>query len=181
MTAILHGSLKIVNKYNAIDCSGGTGAVSIQDLGSIGELIAAVATIATLIYLALQIRANTKVTYAESRRGAMSQVNFYASILGENREAASIFRRGLAGNEPLDADEQTQFTFLFSMVVGQASTAFEEYELGITNRELFDATESAVIRLLKTPGGRGFWNSHVHSYPASFVAYVNALLEESDS
>jgi len=33
--------------------------ITIQDLGSIGELIAAIATIATLAYLAIQIRQNT--------------------------------------------------------------------------------------------------------------------------
>jgi hypothetical protein len=33
--------------------------VTIQDLGSIGELIAAIATVATLVYLAIQIRQNT--------------------------------------------------------------------------------------------------------------------------
>jgi hypothetical protein len=33
--------------------------VTIQDIGSIGELVAALATVATLAYLALQIRQNT--------------------------------------------------------------------------------------------------------------------------
>lgn len=35
--------------------------MSIQDLGSLGELVAAIATIATLIYLATQIRQNTRM------------------------------------------------------------------------------------------------------------------------
>jgi hypothetical protein len=34
--------------------------MTIQDLGSIGELVAAIATVATLVYLALQIRQNTE-------------------------------------------------------------------------------------------------------------------------
>ncbi len=40
--------------------------VTIQDLGSLGELIAAIATVATLIYLAFQIRANTRSVRASS-------------------------------------------------------------------------------------------------------------------
>ena len=35
-------------------------ALTIQDLGSIGELVVAVATVATLAYLAFQIRQNTQ-------------------------------------------------------------------------------------------------------------------------
>jgi hypothetical protein len=41
--------------------------MNIQDMGSIGELIAAAAIIATSIYLARQVRANTKVTQTASR------------------------------------------------------------------------------------------------------------------
>ena len=33
--------------------------MTIQDLGSLGELIAAVATVATLVYLAIQLKQNT--------------------------------------------------------------------------------------------------------------------------
>ena len=38
--------------------------MTIQQLGSIGEFVAAIATLATLIYLALQIRRNTAVARA---------------------------------------------------------------------------------------------------------------------
>ena len=40
--------------------------MNIQDLGSIGELIAAIATVATLAYLAYQIRQNTKTVTAST-------------------------------------------------------------------------------------------------------------------
>ena len=44
--------------------------MTIQDLGSIGERLAAVATLATLFYLAVQIRQNTKaVRAAANTRG----------------------------------------------------------------------------------------------------------------
>jgi len=40
--------------------------MTISDIGSIGELLAAIATIITLIYLALQLRSNTKVVRAQT-------------------------------------------------------------------------------------------------------------------
>ena len=48
--------------------------MTIQDLGSIGELLAAIATIGTLIYLALQIRQNTRVVRSQSRRQVVESV-----------------------------------------------------------------------------------------------------------
>ena len=44
--------------------------MTIQDLGSIGEFVAAIATVATLVYLAIQIRSNTAALRSESRRGS---------------------------------------------------------------------------------------------------------------
>ena len=38
--------------------------MTIQDLGNIGEVVAAVATVVTLVYLAIQIRANTNAVQA---------------------------------------------------------------------------------------------------------------------
>jgi len=40
--------------------------MSISDLGSLGELLAAVATVVTLIYLSLQLRNNSKVVRAQT-------------------------------------------------------------------------------------------------------------------
>ena len=37
--------------------------MTIQDLGSLGELIAVVATVVTLVYLAIQLKQNTPCSY----------------------------------------------------------------------------------------------------------------------
>ena len=44
--------------------------MTIQDLGNIGELVAAVATFAALLYLALQLRENTQAVRGEARRAS---------------------------------------------------------------------------------------------------------------
>ena len=63
--------------------------MTIQDWGSIGELIAAVATVLTLIYLALQIRANTAAVKAESRRREVDTAAPYATSIVENPASKS--------------------------------------------------------------------------------------------
>ena len=49
--------------------------MSIQDFGSIGELLAALATLGTLIYLAQQIKQNTRSFKSQSRFRALEGVN----------------------------------------------------------------------------------------------------------
>ena len=68
--------------------------MTIQDLGSLGELLAAVATLATLGYLAVQVRQNT-----ESIRASTVQAMFEASaglhdLCAADSDLGRIFLRG---------------------------------------------------------------------------------------
>ncbi len=49
--------------------------MTIQDWGAIGEIIGAIATIATLIYLATQIRQNTRALQATSMDSTTKMAN----------------------------------------------------------------------------------------------------------
>ena len=150
--------------------------MTIQDLGSAGEFVAALATLITLIYLALQIRTNTRIIQAESQRGHANTSNVLAATLGANKEAASIFRRGLSEPDTLDPDERIQFAFLFIPLVTQAHNAFQDYHLGITDEERFEAVADHVITMLKTPGGRNWWKFNSSAHLPEFRAYVEARL-----
>jgi hypothetical protein len=71
------------------------GEVTIQDLGSLGELIAAVATVATLGYLAVQIRQNTRATHAASVQDAGAGLVNAVTLMSQNPENADVVHRGL--------------------------------------------------------------------------------------
>ncbi len=153
--------------------------MTVQDLGSVGEFVAALATLVTLVYLALQIRANTRVMQAESDRGLVNIANVLATAIGSNREAASIFRRGLSDHESLDPDEQVQFAFLFTPLVNQASSACQDFHLGITDQKRFETAAAAAIGMLKTPGGRTWWKLYSQTHSPEFKVYVEAQLHQN--
>ena len=86
--------------------------MTIQDLGSLGELIAAIATVVTLIYLTTQIRQNNK-GLAEATSGAINAS--YASInarISSDAEFAELFLRGrqdLASLTPVEVERFRAF------------------------------------------------------------------------
>lgn len=73
--------------------------MTIQDLGSIGELVAAIATIATLAYLAVQVRQNTR-----SLRSSAFQAIFQLMVL---RRLESLYMQRVLG--ALDSVMSTGF------------------------------------------------------------------------
>ena len=81
--------------------------MSIQDLGSIGELIAAIATIATLVYLAIQIRHNTSAIKSSVLETTASRSMGLAKFVTQDEELSRILM--LASTSDVDLNELDRF------------------------------------------------------------------------
>lgn len=147
--------------------------MTIQDLGSIGEFVAAVASVVTLAYLALQIRANTTAIRAEGRRAAANSAGAMRVAIAQDGELARMFNVGLADYSKLTPEEKTRFVLAFSDFVTAASSAYEEVALGVQSQS--DVANQSIILgpFLNTPGGREFWRLFADRYPAPFKEWVD--------
>lgn len=151
--------------------------MTIQDLGSIGELIAAIATVATLLYLASQIRSNTISMKAEARRAARVDSAAAGRLIAGSDDTAEMFLQGLVDPESLSATQKVRFQFLIAEVAfGVLETQEREWRMGTTDREDLDVTWRHVAPLVSSPGGQWFWKAHGREYAAEFREYVDRLL-----
>lgn len=143
--------------------------MSIQDLGAIGELLAAIATLATLIYLALQIRQNSR-NLQESTSASMNQG--WASIntrLSSDPQFASIFIRGRANLNDLDAVETEQFRAFVQDILNMAVYADGLKESQYVQSLHFDAFQVVGSLYKNCPGVRDVIDSLEESTPRNLV------------
>jgi hypothetical protein len=84
--------------------------MSINELGSLGELIAAVATVFTLLYLARQIRGSTQATKAETSLSINEGLTSILSAVRSDAEFAEIWFRGLRDLDSLNDIERIRFS-----------------------------------------------------------------------
>lgn len=68
--------------------------MSIQDLASIGEPVAALATVATLVYLAFRILQNTRALRGAAHEKASARVYQHGLTAASNPEFAEVLRLG---------------------------------------------------------------------------------------
>ena len=149
--------------------------MTIQDLGSIGEFIAAIATVATLAYLAVQIRQNTAAVRRAANRGVVDDANSWRYRLIENAEVSEIFRTGLANPESLDANSKYRFRMLLDALFAHWAHAFDSGE------EEFIANAN-ISRILSQPGGEWYWSRAKATddlFPAGFVEFIGSLEPKS--
>ena len=157
--------------------------MTIQDLGSIGELVGAVATVATLAYLAIQIRANTRMMRSHSRHVGQSVTGNWALSVAENGPLADVFARGLAGPESLTPAERIQFTLLFSQIILGSEAAFHDVSERVGSHAQLERALAGLLPLLRSPGGRAYWRefSSRGGYPDAFRSLLDIELSKSGS
>ena len=84
-------------------------------LAAIGQLLSSVGVIATLVYLAVQIRQNSTLlasSLADSTRDAQSELT---RLLASDREALRVFWAGLNDRSALTELDRQQFDSLLSL------------------------------------------------------------------
>ena len=151
--------------------------MTIEQLGSIGELIAGVATIAMLAYLALQIRGNTVATRAEARRANRSDSSHTTRLIASDAEVAKILMEGLRDPAKLEPIDALRFRFLLADYIFGIECIWKEWQMGAGDEEeVLDVLEQNK-GLLLTPGGRYWWKQNRSSFKSGFCDYIESRIE----
>jgi hypothetical protein len=143
--------------------------VTIEDMGNLGDLIAAIATVATLIYLAQQIRKNSK-----SVEGASIQAILELEIttFALKAQYANVYRRGCANILDLDDDERVVFEQVVSSEMSLFNSAFTQVQNGlIDDNASFDRDWKRFY--LKQSGFQVIWSEINTAYPKDFCQHLD--------
>jgi hypothetical protein len=149
-----------------------------QDLGSLGELIAAVATIATLIYLARQIRHNAGQLQSE----AIIAINeIERSLVADLRSDEKLLRAWVKASdkwENASPDEQAKAHLYLHPYLRWCETCWLLWTRGGLDDVTYASREEMALILLRPDGARTWWKMVSVAFDPRFVAMVNSTLEK---
>jgi len=141
----------------------------------ISELIASVAVLISLIYLAIQVKHNSKVSSANARH-AISQFALDFSI--HKAEYADRLAKVLESTNLTEGDIQFRW-WNHMMVFLHAETYFHHYELGLMPRKHWKGYKKYVNNYLKSPGILEFWNDVGNAFSVDFSKWIDQLIIDS--
>lgn len=154
--------------------------MTIQDLGSLGELVGAIATIATLAYLAIQIRNNTIATQSGAAQAVHESFSGWYRVLAADASLSEIMARGLQDYESLSEVERGRFVSMSMSILLNTQDAFIKWREGALVQELWIGWEFVIMNLVKTPGGHRLWDERRYMFGAEFRDYLeNEVLTRS--
>ena len=151
--------------------------MTLQDWGSIGELIGGIAIIVSLLYVGLQIRQSTKATQAATNQ-AFSSLYSHQILQITREDMRDVFRLGLGGLQNLNAGEQAAFMALIASITRMWETFYFEKRNGRFEAEMYDSWLVQLIDLHGNPGVREYWSIRKHHFSSDFVAYLDGKIGE---
>jgi len=133
--------------------------MSIQDLGSIGELIAAIATLGTLVYLAIQIKSNTTAIKTSSSWDAHHTFVDVDDMLAQGGELSELVFRTWNDESVSDftAYELFQLEMFGRGYFQRLEAQYFLYKAGQLDPQIWENRRRFNQMLLDIPYWRTFW------------------------
>ena len=154
-------------------------------IGAIAELLGAVGVIASLVYLATQIRQsreqmsqNTRVMRASAYQHFFGNLNETILKLADSPEWESAVRLGLADFACLGEEDAFRFNLWMAGVVHAFENAHYQYRVGMLDEERWQKHYADVRAFFERPGVVQWWRTTPPHLSPEFVALVEEILGE---
>ena len=145
-------------------------------VGAVAEAAGAAGVIATLIYLAKQMRSSAAATRMAAGRATTDALVPLWQALVSDSETASVWRRGLADPDELDEDERVRFYVIIIFTVRAIERLWREREAGRAEDWVDPWLESWGFTM-RAPGFRAWFRDRRTWMAEDFAAYIEHQME----
>ena len=151
--------------------------MTIQDWGAIGEIVSAIAVVATLAYLAAQIRHSERTTRAQLSQSFSSDINAVNLMIANDVSWFEIFRKAGDSLDTLTPDEQGRYSFLELSVCRTIEPLYLHYLKGLVDEDVWATQRESLVAIATTPGWRQWWLMQPFPFTPQFKALVDAIVQ----
>jgi hypothetical protein len=131
--------------------------MSLEDLGNIGEFVGAIAVVVSLIYLAVQIRQNTRAVRSASHQTLVSSEQAIQASISDNREVARIVVQANKDFDALDEEDRLRFLMLAGRLFSNFENIYYQYSRGLLDEDLWRPWSDSIPFFVQQPGFLRYW------------------------
>jgi len=153
--------------------------IDLQYLANLGEVVGAVVVVLSLIYLAVQVRQNTRAQRTENYSRALDRLAAMQSMLSQDGEMSLIFSKAVLNTSNLTPEERIRFTWSMYEAFGAFEFMFHASRDAAIPAEVWTRWSSAVAWWLCFPGVQTWWQERPIPFTESFTAFVESLFKDN--
>lgn len=152
--------------------------MTITELGSIGEFLAAIATVITLIYLATQVRQNTRALKSATFQNITGEMGRNVEPISISADLAGIMTRGMPQPDQLSPEETLRLASVLVATFRRMESVFVQNQLGSIDDSMMKGFETSIAMLLNSPFGRSWWPRAKITFYEPFVEHMDKCADQ---
>lgn len=154
--------------------------MSLENIYYVGQTIAVIAILASLVAIWYQMRQSQKMARAAAQRELLLRVSEWTRNFLTTGGNGDLLMRGLVEYEASEAAIQNEVNKALAEFVFVAESALNMHRDGFFSEGTWIGIEGAALSLLRTPGGAQWWEHGRKFIGPEIVAHLNKRLAEID-
>lgn len=148
-------------------------------LAQLGEFIGGMFVVVSLVYLAYQVRQNTKSLRAENYARVLDRLSTLQSNLSSDAELNRIVVVGAQTPEVLSRTDRVRLTWALYELMGAGEFVFHQAQQGSLPDEVWQRWRATLAWWISHPGIRAWWMARPSPFSTSFEAFMSDLIENN--
>ena len=148
-----------------------------EALGAIAEMIGSFAVVATIAYLVVQIRQNTRFAKIDAAQQLRIGMNDVLRGITDNTETLLAYEKGLTDPSSLERSEKIRFDLIVLQMLRVAESLYLLSDDGYLSDESWESTLSSLLIVLRSRGGQQSWQRQRQNMSASFRSHLDSRLQ----
>ncbi len=163
--------------------------MSLETIYYIGQTIAVLAVLASLIFVGIQLKQNAKATMLSVYESAMTGYNEHNRFIANDEKLSSIARRGTQDLSQLDVEERYRFNYVIWHFANHVYKLFRLYERGAYPESEWEGAALEAKQIFSSPGLADFLENnhryadlkaHLEQYPARDFTKIDGWTPKED-
>ena len=155
---------------------------SLNKTHQVGELLAAIAVVISLIFVGVQIRDNTIASKAATYQETVAYDMELLLNVGSTPDKARVFFTFVNDPDSLDEDEFLQGRTLLTASIRHFENLYVQHEAGMLSDEAWATRESLIKNVIRSPGFGKIVNGTLgQNFTGTFFDYAKRIRSENKS
>jgi hypothetical protein len=152
--------------------------VDIDTLAKLGEFVGGFFVVVSLVYLAYQVRQNTRSLRSENYARVLDRMSTLQSRVSVDAEMNRIFTVGAEEPNRLSRMERTRFSWALYEMLGNAEFMFHQHAENMLSPVVWQRWEATLCWWMSHPGMRAWWLAKPSPFSADFQEFVDEIIRD---
>lgn len=146
-------------------------------LSVVAQVVSAIGVVGSLMYLAVQIRQNTRAVRNSTHHALTTTRLDYIALVAQHPDLSRILRVGMQDMSQLNEDEQQRFHLIMYYLFSAGENFYYQNRQGVLDVEQWERWQSTLRYYFTQPGIRAWFETNPVPFTAGFAALLTQTFQ----